>query len=440
MSTNNFCIQSQSPPTSSPSHSLLNCNHQITLKLTRDNYLLWRTLMLPYLEGQELLGYIIGAIQCPFQFIATTSNSTTSATIISNPAYSARILQDKLILSAILSTMFETTQTHVVNLHTSLEVWSTLEKIFSSQSKACVMQSRYQLATLKKGAPSIAYYFQKVQKLAHTLAAIDETLKDSELVSYLLAGLGSDYDPFITSITTRIDPISLDELFGYLLTQEQRLEHSRSAGDLSVSSVNAAQRNNFVSHKQQRPPHFSYGAGRGHRGRGRGCSFPNSGLGSSSPSNQSSPFSTFTLSVCLLCFKVSHTVAKCYHRFDHSYQGEYVNPSAFLTTPQVPFDLNWYHDTGSTHHLTHDLSNLNVRADAYHGTDQIQVGNGQGLDILHTGSALLSPTHSNFSLQHLLHVPQIQKNLILVNKFTHDNRVFIEFHPYFLLCQGSLHT
>jgi hypothetical protein len=53
-----------------------------------------------------------------------------------------------------------------------------------------------------------------------------------------------------------------------------------------------------------------------------------------------------------------------------------------------------------------------------------------GLKILHTGSALL-PTHQkNFSLKSLLHVPAMQKNLILVNQFTHDNHVFIEFHPF----------
>jgi hypothetical protein len=53
------------------------------------------------------------------------------------------------------------------------------------------------------------------------LAGIDEPLKDSELASYVLAGLGSDYNPLITFITTRIDPISLEDLYGHLLTHEQ---------------------------------------------------------------------------------------------------------------------------------------------------------------------------------------------------------------------------
>jgi len=59
----------------------------------------------------------------------------------------------------------------------------------------------------------------------------------------------------------------------------------------------------------------------------------------------------------------------------------------------------------------------------------IRVGNGQGLKILHTGLANLPTPSRNFQLSSLLHVPEIQKNLISVYQFTHDNNVFIEFHP-----------
>jgi hypothetical protein len=104
-----------------------------------------------------------------------------------------------------LSTLSETILEHVVGLCTSCQVWMTLGKMFSAQSQARVMQFHYELATLKKGATSIADYFHKAQTLAHTIAAICEPLKDSDLILYLLVGLGSDYEPLITSITTRID-------------------------------------------------------------------------------------------------------------------------------------------------------------------------------------------------------------------------------------------
>jgi hypothetical protein len=115
----------------------------------------------------------------------------------------------------LISTLSEPILTHVVSHETSRAVWLTLEKMFSSQSKAKIMQSRYQLATLKKNALSVSDYYQKAQNLAHTLAASNEALRETELVSYILAGLGTEYDPLVTSITTRVEPVSLTSYIVY---------------------------------------------------------------------------------------------------------------------------------------------------------------------------------------------------------------------------------
>jgi hypothetical protein len=102
---------------------------------------------------------------------------------------------------------------------------------------------------LKKVASSITDYFQKAQTITHQHRAIVEPLKDSELASYLLAGLGSYYDPLITSITTCIDVVSNENLYGHLLTHEQCLEHVSSASDLAVSNVNTPQRSNPTTNR-----------------------------------------------------------------------------------------------------------------------------------------------------------------------------------------------
>jgi len=86
------------------------------------------------------------------------------------------------------------------------------------------------------------------------------------------------------------------------------------------------------------------------------------------------------------------------------------------------------------------LPNLTIRADEYHGPDQIRIENGQGLPISHTGLSSLSTPTCVFKLSQLLHVPQIQKTLISINKFTHDKQVFVEFHPFFFFCVKDLYT
>jgi hypothetical protein len=80
-----------------------------------------------------------------------------------------------------------------------------------------------------------------------------------------------------------------------------------------------------------------------------------------------------------------------------------------------------------------------LNAEDYTGTDKIQVGNGQGLKILHSDRGILPTPSHNFKLLSLFHVPEIQKNLISVNQFARDNHVFIDFHPNFF-CVKDLHS
>lgn len=75
--------------------------------------------------------------------------------------------------------------------------------------------------------------------------------------------------------------------------------------------------------------------------------------------------------------------------------------AAYKDTPNNAPDYQWFHDISSTHHLTNELSNLNVRADECTGTYQIRVGSGQGLKISHIGLAKLSSPHHTFCLSSL---------------------------------------
>jgi hypothetical protein len=88
-------------------------------------------------------------------------------------------------------------------------------------------------------------------------------------------------------------------------------------------------------------------------------------------------------------------VHSCWHRFNQSFQPNHNTspPVAFLTTQNTPSNGNWYPGTGSTNHLTADLNNLSLQTKPYNGTEQIRVGNGQGLAISHIGSSqLFSPS------------------------------------------------
>ncbi|KAJ0962959.1 hypothetical protein J5N97_028081 [Dioscorea zingiberensis] len=395
-------------------------NHLINVKLNRDNYLLWKAQFMPYLRSQQLLGYVDGTIVCPSKTI--TEATSTGAAQVPNPAYQTWFQQDQLVLSALLSLLSEEVLTHVLFLSTSFEVWSTLEHMFSSRSRARIMQIRLQLSTLQKKDLSVTDYFHRVKNLADTLSAIGQPLQEEEIISYMLAGLGSDYDPLVTSVTTRTDTISLNDVYAHLMSYELRMEHHNTSFQIPVtgSAANVATRNNNRG-----------GSGSRSRGRGRGRSTPNRGV-FSSRGISNFPRSN-TRPVCQICGKIGHDALRCYQRFDHSYQPEDTHLAALATTPSYPIDPNWYTDTGATDHITSDLDRLTTR-ERYTGFDQVQVASGSGLSITHVGHYKIHTPTQSLLLKNVLCVPHITKNLLSVHKFAKDNNVFFEFHPdYFLV-------
>lgn len=94
------------------------------------------------------------------------------------------------------------------------------------------------------------------------------------------------------------------------------------------------------------------------------------------------------------------------------------------------YNQTWYPDSGETHHVTPDATNL-MGSISLLGTDHIQIVNGQGLSITSLGSMgfpLNSYPNTSLKLNKLLLVPSITKNLVTASQFAKDNSVFFEFH------------
>lgn len=105
-----------------------------------------------------------------------------------------------------------------------------------------------------------------------------------------------------------------------------------------------------------------------------------------------------------------------------------LSPTYFTSTAPSLSPAHWLSDTGANYHATPDHSSF-TNAQEYVGINQLRVGNGKGLNIVHIGSGILSSPSKNFSLQNILHAPQLITNLLSVQQFTIDNEVFFEFHP-----------
>jgi hypothetical protein len=236
-------------------------HHVVTIRLTKSNYLLWRAQLVPFLRSAKLMGYLDGTLPAPAQLIA--SSTATGAAQVANPAYIRWYDQDQQLLSGLLSSMTEDVLRDVVAATSSKEVWDSLQKKFSSSTRARTVQIRVELATAKKRDSTAADYYHKITGLANELAAAGAPLQDDEVLSYLLVGLPAEYDLFVTSITSKTDPLTLDDVFAHLMAFEARqLQHQTEI------QLNTDMSANYVGR-----------GGRGHRGRGRntrgrGCFAP----------------------------------------------------------------------------------------------------------------------------------------------------------------------
>nr|BDI54597.1 SH3 domain-containing protein C23A1.17-like [Triticum aestivum] len=141
--------------------------HLVTVKLSADNYLLWRAQVLPLMLSHYLEGYVDGTLLGPPAMVPSLARS-----------------------SAI----------------------------------------RNQLGKVKKNDLSVTTFFNKVKTLADTLSSIRKPLRDEEFTSFILNGLDEDYDSLVENINGRDTPMPPRDLYARLLNTEQRLAARRSIG------------------------------------------------------------------------------------------------------------------------------------------------------------------------------------------------------------------
>jgi histone deacetylase 1/2 len=230
------------------------------------------------------------------------------------------------------------------------------------------------------------------------------------MVSYILTGLNDDYDSVVTAVATRVEPISLDELYTQLISHEQRLEMRSRGSQSSANLASCAHRGG--GHNSSNHGHGIFGRGGGGRNHQKG------GHNGGNNSNRG-PFQPGVF--CQVCGKEGHPAYRYFKRFDASF----TRPPQKSTSSA---NTNWYMDSGATDHITSDLEKLSVR-DRYHGGDHVHTANGSGMEISHVGHSVVhSPSHQ-IHLNNVLHVPATSKNLVSVNILARDKNAFFEFHP-----------
>ncbi|KAF3774051.1 hypothetical protein EJ110_NYTH53994 [Nymphaea thermarum] len=197
-----------------PYPSNVNVANFVSIKLSHKNYLLWKTQMFGLIESQDMMGFIERQISIQTSTIEIVENG--EARSVPNPEFLAWKKSDRLLRGWITGSLSEEVLGLVVGLQTSSDVWTALLKVFARESKDREFLLTRKLQMFQKQEKTVTEYVTGFKTICDELAAIGKPLSDQDKVYWLINGLGSGYESFMTlilwpPIPAYIDVVSLLE-------------------------------------------------------------------------------------------------------------------------------------------------------------------------------------------------------------------------------------
>ncbi|KAJ3708372.1 hypothetical protein LUZ61_012077 [Rhynchospora tenuis] len=377
-------------------------------KLSRSNFLAWRSQVEPLLHEYGLISFITSPPPSPSAINPATGQ------LQMHPDYLCWYKQDQMVLAWLRTSLSEQILAQVVSYSNSFDLWRYLTQSYSATSRARLTELKKKLQSVTKGSGSCEDFIQKIRAIADELSFIGSPLAEEDLVLAVLGGLGSEYNSFVMAVNSRAEPATFAEVQSLVLSHETLLQAQVPSTSLLPSSSNPsafyAQNNNgFTRSNNSSRGGYRQNKGRGFSGRpphntsrGGGRSVSQSTAIHPPNSGQTGKVSTDTSSqdnneTCQICFKKGHTARVCWWRCDMRYTDDYnapQAPSSFSGPPQAHVaqtstpstaSPDWFLDSGATHHITSDINNLSS-FEPYAGPDRLQIGDGQGMHISHIGS------------------------------------------------------
>ncbi|KAK2975601.1 hypothetical protein RJ640_010678 [Escallonia rubra] len=424
---------------------------------------MWKTQIMGLIESQEMMGFLDGTYEKPDEYITSSTAGAAGEKILTeSPQFCAWRKSDRLLRGWIIGTLSEEVLGLVVGLDTSAEVWNTLIDSYAYDSKEREFSLCQRLYHNKKNGKTMTEYLRIFKEICDDFAAIGKPVDDRQNFFQLLKGLGNGYEAFVTSMFKPPVP-SYKEVISLLQSHEtmRTLHDSETFGETNQHMAFMGQSShwqdggsNWKNRRENENGNGcrngnwhenghgngnwrgnAHGNGRrnGNRGRNRRGYFNSRGRGftQATQQNRGNHVSNSTIQekdkvlVCQICDRYVHIAMDCYQRFNHTYHRDMPEAMAALSVSDALKDT-WFPDTGASEHMTADDGKL-TNSKPYFGPDKIMVGNGEKLKITHIGDAKVQVGSKDLTLQNVLVVPQIKKNLLSVSQLTSQFPYIFEF-------------
>ncbi|TQE13859.1 hypothetical protein C1H46_000490 [Malus baccata] len=432
------------PNSVSSSIIIQNIGSLVPIKLTTTNWITWSALFAPIFRRYNLTGLIDGSLVAPPMYLLDSSGTRTSTV---NPQYITWFENDQNILIWINSTLSDSLIPYTVGVTFARDLWAKLESRLATTSQSHIHELRSRLRTITKGDSTAVAYLQQIEEIADALATAGAPIADSELISVLLHGLPPEYDAFVDTIQFRLSSTTVDELHGLLLSKEIQLANRKkasssvsfqayhsSAGILPTPPADSPSQAYFVSSHGRgfdrnffNPRNFQNFSRQGQNFNRQGQHFSRQGQQKNTHGSKPNFHNFNRRNSCQICRQSDHEAIDCPHRLNpnygtkHSQTAYHTNTASNAFPPSTASNApTWLLDTGASSHMTNSYTNLQS-PEPYSGPDQVYIGDGKGLPIIHSGSSCLPTSTHTFDLHNVLHVPDLKQDLISANRFIVDN-------------------
>jgi len=125
------------------SPSLHHFSTPITLKLTDENFLIWKQQIFATLHGLDLM-HLLDGTHVPSEFLPSKGQDQ-KPTI--NTIFLHYHKQDQLLIAWLINSMSSSILTKMVNLESSAAIWTRLSTSYASHTRATIKKLRLLLRT-----------------------------------------------------------------------------------------------------------------------------------------------------------------------------------------------------------------------------------------------------------------------------------------------------
>ncbi|KAF1898182.1 hypothetical protein Lal_00032947 [Lupinus albus] len=252
-----------------------------------------------------------------------------------------------------------------VKYSTIEKAWNVLATTYANPTRGHFKHIKIHLSRIAHSAQSITSYMQSIKHCIYRLASMGKPMDHEDIIENVLFGLNYEqYKSVIDAVNDRDTSIIFEELHEKVTTKEITPSVKAIPSNFSAI-VNTAQYREIyhLAHapRQQHP----------YLGKCQWCREQGHSL-SNCPSFKGR-FPTF---------QVPAIVPNCAN--ERGYQPRAHVPQANVATATHPPSNGWLLDSGVSHHVTNDLSNLSLHAPC-DNTEELMIGDGSTLPIQNTG-------------------------------------------------------